>query len=93
MRLSIISRVSEILTEKRLNVASPKKIESVKVDKVEISSAGNEVKHIADKIAAAEDVSRQQRVEDLKKAIQLGEYQMNEHMINSIAETIAKTLL
>jgi anti-sigma28 factor (negative regulator of flagellin synthesis) len=93
MRLSIINRVSEILSEKRLNVQTPKKIESVKVDKVEISSAGNEIKQIADRIAAAEDVGRVQKLQDLKKAIQLGEYRLNDAVVNSIAENIAKTLL
>jgi anti-sigma28 factor (negative regulator of flagellin synthesis) len=96
MRLSIISRVSEILTEKRLNIKLPGKNEPVKIDKVEISSTGNEVKQIADKINsvnAADDVARRQRVEDIKKSVELGQYELSEAVVNSIAEKIAKTLL
>ena len=93
----IITQVANIIRTRDLSQKDPKEIKVQRdilapVDEVELSSAGESY---ANPVSAQPDYEKDQhmKVERLKALVQKGNYKMDETMVDSIAERIAKNLL
>lgn len=93
----IITQVANIIRTRDLSLKDPKEIKVQRdilapVDEVELSSAGESY---ANPVSAQPDYEKDQhmKVERLKALVQKGNYKMDETMVDSIAERIAKNLL
>lgn len=96
MKLSIVERVSQIITEKRHNVKIAKKVDSgvSKTDKVEISDLGSSVKSLTDYIVNLPDSpEREEKVANIKQSVEAKTYQLSSEAVDVIAERIAGSLI
>jgi anti-sigma28 factor (negative regulator of flagellin synthesis) len=93
----IVSQVAQLIRTRDLSQKDPKEIKVHKEilapkDEVEISSTGESY---ANPVSSSPDYEKDQhmKVERLKVLIQKGNFKLDEDMVNSIAERIAKSLL
>lgn len=94
---NIISQVAHLIRTRDVGPKDPNQIKVQKPveppkDEVELSSAGES---FASTSAALPEYEKEQamKVERLKALVQSGHYKMDEGMVDSIAERIAKNLL
>jgi anti-sigma28 factor (negative regulator of flagellin synthesis) len=97
MTNDIVSQVAHLIRTRDLSQKDPKEIKvqkeiSAPKDEVELSSAGETY---ANPVTAQPDYEKDQhmKVERLKALVQKGNYKLDETMVNSIAERIARNLL
>src|SRR5688572_1460530 len=97
MTNDIISQVAHLIRTRDLSQKDQKDIKvqkeiSAPKDEVELSSAGETY---ANPVSPVPEYEKDQhmKVERLKALVQKGNYKLNEEMVNSIAEKIAKNLL
>src|SRR5688572_14739783 len=97
MTNDIVSQVAHLIWTRDLSQKDPKEIKvqkeiSAPKDEVEISTAGETY---ANPVNAQPEYEKDQhmKVERLKALVQKGHYKLDETMVNSIAERIARNLL
>ena len=98
MELSIIRRVAQYVNWKKLESSSGQDKNSdtkVKRDSVNISQIASDVKGVTDQISKMpeRDTERETHIANLKDALEKGNYEMTDEMVDSIAEKIANSLL
>ena len=97
MELSIINRVAQLVTNSRIEASAGLKKEAPKADardSVFISDLGSEVKRVKEQVnTLAVDPERQARINSLRKAVELKQYELSKEVVDSIAEKIANTLI
>lgn len=98
MELSIIQRVAQLVSAKKTETPQGEKKEGVnrvKADTVNLSDLATEIQTVKAKIESLpeKDDSREAQVRRIKEALDRGDYQLSEHMVDSIAEKIANALI
>lgn len=94
METNIISKVSQIILEKRLGYKLPKNTPApVSVssdDVIQISSTASEASLVARAIENSNDEDRTQKVAAIKEKVQKDKYELSDEMVEKIAENIAE---
>lgn len=93
MDASIISRVSELILEKRTGAVIPDRPQSKKSgDSIHISSVGSEANRVA-KALQEIDEQRAMRVQAIKKQVEDKSFSLSDEMAEDIAEKIASIFI
>ncbi len=94
MDASIVSRVSEIILEKRTGTVVPDRPQSKMKgnDSIQISSVASEANRVARALAEV-DEQRAERVAALKKQVNGKTFELSDEMAEDIAEKIASIFI
>ncbi len=94
MELSIISRVSEIIREKKMDISIPdKKQNKASRDSVEISSDAADINRFIESIKKSGEEERAVKVRQIKEAVKNERYVLSDSTVDQIAEKIATSLI
>lgn len=98
MELSIINKVAQLVTNHKVDAAlgiKRNRPETIKSDRVDLSRTGSDVATVKSRLEALQErePERQEKIDSIKRAIEMKQYKLSEDMVNIIAEKIAQTLI
>ena len=98
MELSIVNRVAQLVNSHKVDAAlgikrsQPDKIKS---DSVDLSKTGSDITTVKARLDALpeREPDRQEKIDAIKRAVEMKQYKLSDDMVNIIAERIAQTLI